>query len=228
VTPAPASAGPPRHVVCLVATVAMLALGACGTVNPASDDAQVQSGLKAIAGIAQDGFTLGDPRAPWTLSVISSPTNFELDALVTQLPELTRRFVRSGRLRLQMRTPTKGPYGLDGSEREVAGVLLAASLQGRFWDALVRFVPRYTGAVSTAALADLLRRSGVPDVDRAMADRTQARVRAALNRADEVAAAAKGGGRVLYLLGRSGGELHRLDNETALRNIADEVGQTLR
>lgn len=209
-----------------VAVVATTA--ACGTSNPAADGAQVQRGLEAIAGIDQHGFTLGDPDAPWTLSVISSPTSFELDALITQLPALTERFVRPGRLNVQMRTPTKGPYGADGEERAVAGALLAAGLQDRYWDALVRFVPPYRGGVGTADLASLLRRAAVPDVSLAMTERSTHRIRAALDQADEVAAAAEGDGRLVYVLAKDAGEAQRLTFEEQRRTLADEVGGSLR
>lgn len=203
-------------------------LAACGTADPATDGAQVQRGLAAIEGIDQDGFTLGDPQAPSTLSIISSPTSFELDALITQLPALTQRFVRPGLLKLQMRTPTKGQYGSNGEEREVAGALLAAGLQGRYWDALVRFVPRYRGRVRTGDLASLLRLAAVPDVGQAMIARSTPRVRAALDRADEVAAAAEGGGHLVYLLAKGAREPRRLKFESQLRTLADEVGGALR
>lgn len=215
-----------RRIVAGGALVALL--GACGAANPAADDAQVQRGIDAIDGIEQDGFTLGDPQAPWTLSIISSPTSFELDALITELPELTRRFVRPGRLKLQMRTPTKGPYGVDGEERDVAGALLAAGLQDHYWDALVRFVPRYRAGVRPADLAALLRRSAVPDVALAMMQRSSPRIRTALDRADEVAAAAEGAGRLVYLLAHGADEPRRLSFENELRTLADEVGGSLR
>ncbi len=211
-----------------VGVAVVAALAACGTTNPAADDAQVQRGLEAIEGIDQDGFTLGDPHAPWTLSVISSPTSFELDALITQLPALTQRFVRPGRLKIQMRTPTRGPYGANGEEREVAGALLAAGLQDRYWDALVRFVPRYRGGVQAADLASLLRLAAVSDVSLAMTERSSPRIRAALDRADEVAAAAEGGGRLVYVLARGDGEQQRLTFENQRRTLADEVGGSLR
>lgn len=211
------------------AGVALAALlGACGSPNPATDGAQVQRGVKAIEGIQQDGFTLGDPQAPWTLSIISSPTSYELDGLISELPELARRFVRPGQLKLQMRTPTKGPYGVNGEEREVAGALIAAGLQNHYWDMLVRFVPRYDGAVTLADLVALLRRAGVPDVARAMTQRSTTQVRAALDRADEVATAIEGEGQLVYAIARAGEAPQRLTYEQELRTLADEVEGVLR
>ena len=74
------------------------------------------------------------------------PTSYELDQLITLLPSVTDGFVRNGRLKLQMRTPTRGPYGANGEERAASGALLAAGLQGRYWDALIRFVANYRAA----------------------------------------------------------------------------------
>lgn len=197
-----------RHRLLSTALAAALTVSAagCGAGDPASDEWQVRSGLAAIAGVPQDGFTLGRPSARWTLSVISAPTSYELDQLVTLLPALSERFVRGGRVKLQMRTPTKRRYGANGDERAVAGVLLAAGLQRRYWDALVRFVATYNGEVTTSGLTALLRRSGVADVDRALVDRSSPLVRAALDRADAVAEKAGGTGHLIYLLTSDGGD----------------------
>lgn len=212
----------------VIAAAGLAVLSACGDPNPAGDDEQVRHGLQAIKGITQDGFTLGDPDAPATLSIISAPTSFALDAVITQLPALTQRFVRPGRLKLQMRTPTRGPYGATGEERAVAGALLAAGLQDRYWDALVRFVARYGGDVKTADLVSLLRRSGVSDVDRAMTERSSPRIRAALDRADAAAADAGGRGELVYVLTRPDSDPLRLSFENDRRVLADEVANKLR
>ena len=127
----------------MVLAAALVSLAGCSAGDPVSNARQTARGLDAIAGLPQDGFTLGASNAPWTLSVMSTPTSYELDQLITLLPSVTDGFVRDGRLKLQMRTPTRGPYGANGEERAASGALLAAGLQGRYWDALIRFVANY-------------------------------------------------------------------------------------
>jgi hypothetical protein len=192
----------------LLLTIAAVLAG-CHHEDPASDGAQVRRGLAAIEGIPQDGFTLGRSDAPWTLTIISPATSYELDQMITQLPAVSEQFVRPGRLKLQLRTPAAGSSGGDGEQRAAASALLAAGLRGRYWDALVRLVPAYRGALSDAAVAALLRRSGVRDVASAMAQRSTYRIQHAVDRADAAADAAKlllgrgypaGPNRVVYLL----------------------------
>ncbi len=204
----------------------VIASAGCGAGDPVSNERQVRRGLEAIQGIPQDGFTLGRGDAPWTLIIMSAPTSYELDNLITQLPAVVERFVRGGRLRLQMRTPTGGPYGGTGEERAVAGALLAAGLQGRYWDALVRFVPTYVGGVGTDDLADLLRQSGVADVDRAMTERSSTRVRAALDRADAAAAEANGMGHPVYVLVARGARSD-LTPQADVGQLANRIEETV-
>jgi len=188
---------------------AAIVIAGCGASSPGADDTQVRRGLDAIGGIPQDGFTLGDPKARETLIVLSRPTSFELDHLITQLPELTERLVRPGLLKVQLRMPTTGAYGAGDDERAVAGALLAAGRQKRFWQAVVRFVPTHSGRVGDPELAKLLRRSGVPDPGRAMTERSSSTVLSALDEADAAATAIRGNGRVVYMLGSEGENLGR-------------------
>lgn len=179
--------------------------------------------LAAIEGIPQGGFTLGRSDAPWTLSIISAATGYELDPMISQLPALTERFVRPGRMNLQMRTPSSGSYSGDGEERAAAGALLAAGLQGRYWDALVRLVATYREGLQANDLATLLRRSGVNDVDRAMVQRLSPRVRAALVRADAAAAAVGGQGRVVYLLTPDDGATRDITSSVDMGRLAEAI-----
>ena len=142
-------------------------------------------------------------------------------------PELTDRFVRSGRLRLQMRTPTKGSYGANGQERVAAGALLAAGLQDRYWNVLVRFVANYPGSVKTSRLTALMRDAGVPDVDRAMRDRSNAQVRGALDRADVVGDEADGKGQLVYVLTSPSGTTVDLSRQADKGRLPDQIGRRI-
>lgn len=201
-------------------------LTACHDKNPMADT-KVSRALAAIEGIPQDGFTLGRSDAPWTLSIISAATGYELDPMISQLPALTERFVRSGRMKLQLRTPTSGSYSGDGEERAAAGALLAAGLQGRYWDCLVTFVASYGDGLELDDLETLLTRSGVADVDRAMVERLSPRVRRALVRADAAAAATDGQGRVVYLLRPTNGPPRIIALGADTGRLAEAVARVL-
>jgi hypothetical protein len=218
--------GRPALVVGIAMALACAAAG-CGPGDQVSDAQQTRRALAAIDGLHQDGFTLGRADAPWTLSVISSPTSYELDQLLTLLPGLSDRWLRTGRVRVQIRTPTKAPYAANGDERAVAGALLAAGLQGRYWNALVRFVANYSGTVTTPLLRDLLRQSGVPDIARAMRDRSDAQIRGALNRADVVARDAHGTGHVIYVLSSAGGAEVDLSRQADKGRLSEMIGREL-
>jgi hypothetical protein len=210
----------------LAATLSVAVAG-CTAVDPVSDAQQTRRGLAAIKGVPQDGFTLGRRDAPWTLNIISSPTSYELDDLITVMPMLTDQFVRGGRLKLEMRTPTKGPYGANGEERAVAGVLLAAGLQDRYWNALVRFVPSYTGGVTTSDLTALLRSAGVPDIARAMSDRATHRIRAALDRADLIGTSVRGDGHLVYILTDTKGNGVDLSRQAQKGRLPNTIAQEI-
>ena len=214
-----------RRALLVTLAAAAVSLAGCSAGDPVSDARQTARGLDAIAGLPQDGFTLGASNAPWTLSVISTPTSYELDQLITLLPTVADRYVRDGRMKLQMRTPTRGPYGANGEERAAAGALLAAGLQGRYWDALIRFVANYAGGVTTTELANLMAQSGVPDVDRAMIDRASDRIRGALDRADTAAAEVDGKGQVKYVLTTPNGSAIDLTRQADKGRLAEYIGR---
>lgn len=217
----------PRLVAAALAATLALASAGCSAGDPASDAQQTRRGLDAIAGVPQDGFTLGRGDAKWTLSVISSPTSYELDQLITLLPALSDGYVRNGRLKLQMRTPTRGPYGANGEERAAAGALLAAGLQRHYWQALVRFVANYDGKVTPAGLTQLLRQSGVPDLARAMTDRSSGLIRGALDRADAAAAAADGKGHLVFVLRSDAGAEINMTRQADKGRLTEMIGREL-
>lgn len=222
---------PPRHrgLLCwgTLLTVMAALLAGCHGKDPGGDSTQVRRGAAAIEGIPQDGFTLGRAEASWELSVISPATSLELDQLITQLPAVTEQFVRSGRINVQMRTPSTGAYGGNGEARVADGVLLAAGLQGRYWDALVRLVPVYRGGLEADDLAALLKRSGVDNVRLAMTERSGPRVGAELVRADAAAAAAGGNGRLLYILTPPDGAPRNLTPDVDQGRLAGAIAREL-
>jgi protein-disulfide isomerase len=142
--------------------------GAGTTTGPPQSRAKVVS---LYAGIPQSGTALGNPRAKVTLAEyadLQCPYCGE-DARGV-LPEIVRRYVRTGRVRLVFRTLTfLGPDSLKGAR--MAG---AAALQGRLWQ-FVDLVyhnqgEENTGWVTDAYLRRIAAAAGL-DVRRAFAER---------------------------------------------------------
>ncbi len=133
------------------------------------------------------GSILGDADAGVpTLTVfadIASPGYSRFDAEV--LPSLLSRYVRPGRIRIQLRTlPGDLPIGA-----EVARIAQAAGLQTQLW-AFVRALAAFNGATTdagdVAAAESVLK--GV-DLERLVVDSRSSRVRRAISRASRMASA---------------------------------------
>ena len=132
-------------------------------------------------GIPQDGLVLGDPAARVVLVEFADPQCPYCREFATQtLPAIVRRYVRTGRVRMELRLVSfVGPDSLKG-----ARALEAAALQDRMWQAAARFYAlqrqENTGYVTDAFVTGVLRGVRGLDVVRAMRDRTSPDVDAEL------------------------------------------------
>jgi protein-disulfide isomerase len=119
-------------------------------------------------GIPQDGLVLGDPRAPVLLVEFADPQcPFCRQFAARTLPALVRRYVRTGKVRLELRlVGFLGPDSVRGDR-----ALVAAALQDRLWQAAVRFYAlqgrENSGYVTDAFLRRVL--GGVRGLDAASA-----------------------------------------------------------
>jgi protein-disulfide isomerase len=134
-----------------------------------------------FAGIPQDGLRLGDPGAPVLLVEFADPQcPFCREFAVRTLPSVVRRYVRTGKVRMEMRLVSfLGPDSLRG-----ARALEAAGLQDRMWQAAARFYAQQrrenSGYVTDGFLRSVLSGVGGLDVARALADRAHPDVDAEL------------------------------------------------
>jgi protein-disulfide isomerase len=111
-----------------------LMLAGCGSAAPSSATRPAPAGAASLAarfgGIPQRGPVLGSPRAPYTLfwfADLQCPFCAAFDRDV--LPAVISRFVRPGRLRLELR-----PIAFIGPGSAVgAAATVAAGLQDRMW-----------------------------------------------------------------------------------------------
>lgn len=126
---------------------------------PPSTDAVERRTLRTLAGLPQDGGVLGDPAAQMTLSVYTELTAFPFaDFVADALPFLVERYVRAGRLKIQLRPLPSGEDALD--EALVARFTQSVGMQDRMWQFASVFVIRYPGIVERSELEQIVRRSG--------------------------------------------------------------------
>jgi protein-disulfide isomerase len=117
----------------IVAVVLVLVLGASSSVELGDLPRQSRGVERLFAGIPQQEFELGRASAPATLIEFADPQcpfcgDFARDAL----PQIVRRDVRTGRLRIRLELLT---FLGEDSDR-IGGLAAAAALQGRGFDLL--------------------------------------------------------------------------------------------
>jgi len=144
---------------------------ASSPVSEATPDAQQKSLLSLARRDAKDPLALGRSDAP---VVLIAYEDFQCPfcgkfARDTK-PELVRRYVDKGMLRIEWRN-----YPVFGTESEQAArASWAAGQQGRFWQfhdiAYAKERPRNKGEFSSARLREMAREAGVVDLDRFAAD----------------------------------------------------------
>ena len=167
--------------------------------------------LALYRGIPQKGIELGNPRAQYTLTEFADlqcPFCGQYSREVQ--PEVVRRYVRTGRLKIVFRNLTF--IGEDSVE--AAEMAAAAGLQNKEFE-FVDLVYRNQGAEETGWVDDAyLRRIGAAvglDVERAMRDRGSPAVKAQLEEAKTVAEAAGVESTPWFLVQRAGGRPQRLE-----------------
>jgi protein-disulfide isomerase len=175
-----------RRVTALAVVLGVATAVVVGAIVVSSGDRDTRKrpvrGVTALLdGIPQHGLILGDPRAPVLLVEFADPQcPFCRDYSQQTWPAIVRRFVRTGKVRMELRLV--GFLGPDSVRADKA--LVAAGLQNRMWGAAALFFDRQgrenTGYVTDAFLRRVL--GGVPglDVERALADRSDPRVAAEL------------------------------------------------
>ena len=158
--------------------------------KPESKADKVRSALSMLEGVPQDGYTLGRPDAPATLTMYASLTDLNLGFPRSDLPALLERYVRPGKLKIEMRTvttPALQTLADDPDAAHLAQIAQAAGLQDRLWDFYVAFGTLYTGTFSSDQEEEALRLAPSIDAKRIAADADSSRVADAIGRADALA-----------------------------------------
>jgi protein-disulfide isomerase len=203
-----------------LALAAALLLAGCGTHGRSGGrDHRAAAPLRGaaslssrFAGVAQRGAELGPPRAPYTLLEfvdLQCPYCARFDRDV--LPTLVERFVRPGKLRLELR-----PVRLLGPDSQPgANAALAAARQDRLWQFADLFYRNQGAENSGYVTPAFIRRiaAGVPGLDpaRLRRDMTARAVATTLDGNERSARTAGIEGTPNFRVGPTGGVLLRFD-----------------
>ena len=168
-----------------------------------------------FAGIPQRGLRLGSPTAKVLLVEFADPQcPFCREFAVRTLPSVVRRYVRTGRIRMELRLVSF----LGRDSVRAAQALEAAALQDRMWQATARFYERQgqenSGYVTDAFLRRVL--GGVPglDVGRALRERRHPQVAAELGAVHSMQSRYAVTGTPTLLIG---------SDDTDLRKVAEQT-----
>jgi protein-disulfide isomerase len=172
--------------------VAVLTAGSTSELEPGKPVPGEAQTLPLLAGIPQNGISLGSPRAPVTLvefGDLQCPTCAQF--ATETLPAVIDRYVRSGRVRLQFRA-----LDLIGADsRRAAAMALALAQQNRLWQ-FVELAFHNQGSENSGYVTDRYLRAlaaAIPgaDVARAVAAQGSTAVSEQLSEARALASAAR-------------------------------------
>lgn len=181
--------------------------------DTSSGDAPVGSAESAalLRGIPQDGTALGRPDAPVTLIEFADlQCPFCRDYSVAVMPEIVEKYVRTGKVRLELRVLR---FLGEDSER-AAQLAAAAATQDRMWQFVDIFYRNQGTENSGYADDDFLRgiaRGARMNVSRAMTERSGEAAEHLLVAAEEQAGRAGISSTPSFLVGPTDGRLERLE-----------------
>ena len=159
-----------------------------------------------LDGIVQDGTSLGDPKAPMVLTEFADlQCPFCRDYALQVLPTVVERYVRTGKLRLELRM-----RGFLGPDSDVAArAAYAAASRDRMWNFIDVFYRNQgtenTGYVTPSFLSRIATASGVPAAP-ILASKTSTREEKSVQGAESEATAAGLTSTPSFLVGKEGGK----------------------
>lgn len=165
-----------------------------------------------LAGIPQNGITLGNPKAPVTFVEFADlQCPFCREYTTTVMPQLITRYVQSGKMKMVFRN-----VAFIGTDSARAGQMAAAAgLQNKLWTYVDLFYANQGEENSGYVTDDFLRKVGGGvaglDVNKAMNDRGLPKVQQQLNDAQSEWQSNGFSGTPSFLVGRTSGTLQPLN-----------------
>jgi hypothetical protein len=198
--------------------------------SPESSQRLTDDAVSAVRGVPQAGVFLGSAKAPGHLVVYADLASLRYAEFQDKvLPSLVDRYVKPGRLRLQFASAvsTTGNASDDTDARQAALLAQAAGLQNHLWEFAGAFSAQYVGVLDDATQAQILR--SVPGLDRARAlsDRRDPRVMAAVERNTVAGQVADARGGLALMLDVNRGAMQQIpvvdDASAQLESIGEKV-----
>ncbi|HEU4974533.1 MAG TPA: thioredoxin domain-containing protein [Baekduia sp.] len=180
---------------------------------------------KMLAGIPQNGITLGKPNAPVTVVEFADPQcPFCKDYTLNEMPKIVQDYVRTGKAKMDLRLLTFiGPDSIDAAQ-----TLLGAGQQDKLWNAADLFYynqeQENSGYVDDAFLRKVLGGVQGLDVDQAMKASTSSQVTDELGAAKTLASRYGVDSTPTVLVGPTGGELKDVGGQAP---TAESVGKAI-
>jgi protein-disulfide isomerase len=175
----------------VIASLALVVVAAAAVVGPGEDEPATSTApSRLFDGIPQNGISLGSARAPAVLTEFADlQCPFCAAYARDVLPAVVDRYVRTGRLRLELQVLT-----FLGEDSVRSGAMAAAAArQNRLWSFTDAFYHRQGAENSGYATDDFLRTVGAAtpglDVDRAFGDRERPEAQKTLTAAEQAASA---------------------------------------
>ena len=199
--------------VAAIAVAVLVAVSQSGGTQERAPASDLRGEIAALyQGIPQNGAVLGDPKAPVTLvefADLQCPFCADFDRNV--LPSLIDRYVRTGKVRLEIR-----PMRFLGPDSERAAAVLAATAdQDRAWQFLDAFYrrqgPENTGYVTDEFLRETLAAVPGVDVEKALQGSLAPEAEDLPLQAEAEASAADISSTPSFLIGPTGGALANLE-----------------
>lgn len=221
-----------------LAAVAVLAVGAAALLilisqrsadrDQAPPEAAATSATDSLEGVAQRGTMLGDPRAALVLTeFVDLQCPFCRDAALEVLPEIVDRYVKTGHLRLELRTLRFiGEDSVRGAK-----AAQAAATRDRMWDFVDAWFQNQgqegSGYGTDEFIAQVARTAGVPPA--LVLDGIKApALEVPILTAEREAAAAGVESTPTFLLGSRPGRGQRLDlPELTVESLSSAIDQRL-
>ncbi|HEX8074032.1 MAG TPA: thioredoxin domain-containing protein [Thermoleophilaceae bacterium] len=195
--------------------VAAALVGAAIAISTSSEDEPAKPPVETrrlLAGIPQRGVELGRAEAPVTMVEFADlQCPFCREYAVGAFPELVRRYVRAGKVKMVFRSLAfLGP-----DSEKAARVAAAAGLQNKLWDVVDRFYQQQgrenSGWVTNAFVERLGRQVPGLDLERALAARDTPAVTSQLRQADAQAKALGVSSTPTFYLQKGTGKPEELD-----------------
>jgi protein-disulfide isomerase len=174
-----------------IVVVVLIAVGSgsnSSTTASPTTTSSASAPIDTFAGVPQHGDTLGDPKAPTTLTVFEDPQcPFCRSWNLGTVPTVIKDYIRTGRLKLVYRgVPIIGPESQKGLR-----AIYAAGKQNKLWN-LTEALYRVQGAENSGWITDAVIRKAAKaagaDPDAVLAAASSVSVTAALRQASEEAA----------------------------------------